>query len=64
MLYATDTCKDVATATRDLEEAVMRHKFGVLHVHDLQQTLKRRTWIFRTSVGSWKRATPSEPPRC
>ncbi len=42
MLYVTDTPKDVATATRDLEEAVMRNKFGVLHVHDLQKTLKEK----------------------
>jgi hypothetical protein len=42
MLYVTDTPKDVATATRDLEEAVKRNKFGVLHVHDLQKTLKEK----------------------
>jgi len=40
MLYVTDSFKDVETATRDLEEAVKRNKFGVLHVHDLQKTLK------------------------
>ena len=42
MLYLTDTPKDVETATRDLEEAVKRNKFGVLHVHDLQKTLKEK----------------------
>ena len=42
MLYVTDTPKDVATATRDLEEAVKRNKFGVLHVHDLQKTLHEK----------------------
>jgi uncharacterized protein (DUF302 family) len=42
MLYVTDTRKDVETATRDLEEAVKRNKFGVLHVHDLQKTLKEK----------------------
>jgi uncharacterized protein (DUF302 family) len=42
MLYVIDTPKDVATATRDLEEAVKRNKFGVLHVHDLQKTLKEK----------------------
>jgi len=34
--------KDVETATRGLEEAVKRNKFGVLHVHDLQKTLKEK----------------------
>ncbi len=42
MLYIIDTPKDVATATRDLEEAVKRNKFGVLHVHDLQKTLQEK----------------------
>lgn len=42
MLYVTDTPKDVATAARDLEEAVKRNKFGILHVHDLQKTLKEK----------------------
>lgn len=36
----TDTDKDVETATRDLEAAVKRNQFGVLHVHDLQKTLR------------------------
>ena len=42
MLYIVETNKDVETAARDLEEAVKRNKFGVLHVHNLQQTLKEK----------------------
>ncbi len=42
MLYVVDTQKDVDTAAHDLEEAVKRNKFGVLHVHNLQQTLKEK----------------------
>jgi uncharacterized protein (DUF302 family) len=42
MLYIVETTKDVETAARDLEEAVKRNKFGVLHVHDLQKTLKEK----------------------
>lgn len=42
MLYIVETNKDVDTAARDLEEAVKRNKFGVLHVHNLQQTLKEK----------------------
>jgi hypothetical protein len=30
MLYVVDTPKDVATAARDLEEAVKRNKFGMI----------------------------------
>ena len=42
MLYVIETQKDVETAARDLEQAVKRNKFGVLHVHDLQKTLKEK----------------------
>ncbi len=42
MLYVVESQKDVATAARDLEEATKRHKFGVLHVHDLQQKMKEK----------------------
>ena len=42
MLYVVETSKDVETAARDLEEAVKRNKFGVLHVHNLKQTLKEK----------------------
>ncbi|GIX47190.1 MAG: hypothetical protein KatS3mg131_1401 [Candidatus Tectimicrobiota bacterium] len=42
MLYIVESDKPVATAARDLEAAVQRHGFGVLHVHNLQQTLKAK----------------------
>jgi len=42
MLYIVETTKDIETAARDLEAAVKRNKFGVLHVHDLQKTLKEK----------------------
>jgi uncharacterized protein (DUF302 family) len=42
MLYIVESQKTVDAATRDLEEAVKRHRFGVLHVHNLQQTLQQK----------------------
>jgi uncharacterized protein (DUF302 family) len=42
VMYIVDTKKDVETAARDLEAAVKRNKFGVLHIHDLQKTLKEK----------------------
>ncbi|HWT82999.1 MAG TPA: DUF302 domain-containing protein [Candidatus Acidoferrum sp.] len=42
MLYIVETKKDVETAAHDLEEAVKRNKFGVLHIHNLKQTLKEK----------------------
>ncbi len=42
MLYVVESRKDVETAAHDVEEATKRHKFGVLHVHDLQQKMKEK----------------------
>jgi uncharacterized protein (DUF302 family)/RNA polymerase-binding transcription factor DksA len=42
MYYVVPTTKTVADASADLESAVQKHGFGVLHVHDLGETLKRK----------------------
>jgi uncharacterized protein (DUF302 family)/RNA polymerase-binding transcription factor DksA len=42
MYYVVATAKSVADASRDLEAAVRKHRFGVLHVHDLKQTLTQK----------------------
>jgi len=38
--YVKTTDKSVDDAAKDLETAVAKHRFGVLHVYDLQDTLK------------------------
>jgi uncharacterized protein (DUF302 family)/RNA polymerase-binding transcription factor DksA len=42
MYYIVPTAKNVADAARDLEAAVQKHGFGVLHVYDLKETLTRK----------------------
>ena len=42
MLYVVETKKPFDVAVKDLEEAVKRNRFGVLHVHDLKATLKEK----------------------
>jgi len=42
MYYIVPTAKNVADAARDLEAAVQKHRFGVLHVYDLKETLTRK----------------------
>ena len=42
MKYIVETQKPVARAAADLQAAVQNHKFGVLHVHDLQETMKKK----------------------
>lgn len=42
LYYIVDSRKPVSEAARDLEAAVKRHGFGVLHVYDLKETLKSK----------------------
>lgn len=42
MYYIVDTDKSLEQAAADLEAAVKRHGFGVLHVHDLGATLRSK----------------------
>ena len=39
MYYIVETSKSFEQASLDLDSAVKRHGFGVLHVHDLGETL-------------------------
>jgi uncharacterized protein (DUF302 family) len=42
MQYVVETSKSVEQASTDLEAAVKEHNFGVLHVHNLRETLKKK----------------------
>jgi len=42
MKYIVETPKSVEQAVADFEAAVQGHKFGVLHIHNLQETLKKK----------------------
>lgn len=42
MKYVVDSSKSVQQATADLEDAVKRNGFGVLHIYDLKQTLEQK----------------------
>jgi uncharacterized protein (DUF302 family) len=42
MYYIVETAKSFAQASTDLESAVKRHDFGVLHVFDLGTTLRSK----------------------
>jgi uncharacterized protein (DUF302 family) len=46
MYYIVETKKSFNQAATDLESAVMRHGFGVLHVHDLGTTLRSKGIAF------------------
>ena len=46
MYYIIETDKSFDQASADLETAVKRHGFGVLHVHDLGTTLRSKGIAF------------------
>ena len=46
MYYIVETNKSFNEASTDLAAAVMRHGFGVLHVHDLGATLRGKSVAF------------------
>lgn len=46
MYYIVKTDKPFGQAVTDLDAAVRRHQFGVLHVHDLAATLRSKGQAF------------------
>jgi uncharacterized protein (DUF302 family) len=42
MLYQTHTKRSLAEIERELQESAARNKFGVLAVHDLKETMKKK----------------------
>jgi uncharacterized protein (DUF302 family) len=42
MLYIIESRKPLDRVAKDLEEAVVRHKFGVLGIHDLRATMAKK----------------------
>ena len=47
MYYTVETDKDFEQASKDLESAVAQHGFGVLHVHNLGDTLRSKGVDFK-----------------
>ena len=42
MIYSKQSSRSPEEAGKRLEEAAARHKFGVLHIHDLKKTLESK----------------------
>ena len=42
MLYQIKSSKSLEEIERGLQESAARHKFGVIAIHDLQETLKKK----------------------
>jgi RNA polymerase-binding protein DksA len=60
MYYSATTTKSVADAARDLEASVKKHGFGVLHVHDLKDTLTRKGYPLAAECRIYEVCNPQQ----
>jgi uncharacterized protein (DUF302 family) len=60
MYYIVPTGKTFNQASTDLEAAVLRHGFGVLHVHDLGATLRSKGMAFEEECKVFEVCNPAQ----
>jgi uncharacterized protein (DUF302 family) len=60
MYYIVDSKKSFRQASTDLEAAVTRHGFGVLHVHDLGATLRSKGVAFDQECKVFEVCNPAQ----
>lgn len=60
MYYIVETGKTFNQASTDLEAAVLRHQFGVLHVHDLGSTLRSKGIAFKEECKVFEVCNPAQ----
>lgn len=63
MYYTVDTSKPFEQACTDLDAAVKRHGFGVLHVHDLGNTLRSKGQNFTENCRVFEVCNPAQAAR-
>ncbi len=60
MLLIVESKKPLEQVARDLEEAVTRHKFGVLGVHDLKATMAKKSVAFARECRIYEVCNPHQ----
>ena len=60
MYYIVESEKSFEQASTDLEAAVKRHGFGVLHVHDIGVTLRGKGVAFREQCKVFEVCNPEQ----
>lgn len=60
MYYTVETDKSFEQASDDLGEAVARHGFGVLHIHDLGNTLRSKGFDFTKQCRVFEVCNPGQ----
>jgi uncharacterized protein (DUF302 family) len=63
MYYTVDTPKSFEQACTDLDAAVKRHGFGVMHVHDLGNTLRSKGQNFSEQCRVFEVCNPAQAAR-
>jgi len=63
MYYLVETGKSFDQASTDLDAAVKRHGFGVLHVHDLGATLRSKGIAFEEECKVFEVCNPQQAAR-
>ena len=60
MYYIVETSKSFTQAAIDLDAAVKRHQFGVLHIHDLGATLRSKGIAFDEECKIFEVCNPAQ----
>ena len=60
MYYVVESPKSFGQAAADLDSAVKRHGFGVLHVHDLGETLRAKGQAFAEQCRIFEVCNPAQ----
>ena len=60
MYYIVETDKSFDQASADLESAVKRNGFGVLHIHDLGATLRTKGVLFEEQCKIFEVCNPNQ----
>jgi uncharacterized protein (DUF302 family) len=60
MYYIVETKKEFQQAAADLEAAVKKHGFGVLHIHDLGTTLRSKGIAFEEQCKVFEVCNPGQ----
>ena len=60
MYYIVETAKSFEQAATDLDTAVKKHGFGVLHIHDLGNTLRSKGMAFDEQCRVFEVCNPAQ----
>lgn len=60
MLYLVKSMKPLAEIERGLEDSAARHRFGILSVHDLRETMKKKGVAFASECGIYEVCNPHQ----